>query len=383
MKVTRSLFGEQLREGLEDFGLAGLSKWPSTSLRDLARSSRISACSTLEHVEVVARLRDLVEHRLDKRLAAILDDRHRVGDDEDAERRAGDDDELIGLHQHFEMSAERRVAAENASDGDEKADGEIQDALRSEPSRRICGARLTPGFQQRGQPGTSPSDDRRPGSLEPPASRAAGNVCMQNGLYVAVSAQVALQRRLETIADNIANMNTVGFRATGVSFESELARAGDTTLNYVSPGSNFVSRRAGELVKTDNPLDFAVQGDGWFGIQTPSGTAYTRDGRARIDEFGTAAHAERRSDPRRWRRAHHRRRRGRPPDRLLRRHDQPEWPAGRRDRPLRDRSRRVAEAAENSGVDARQAGRRRSSISPATASCRARSRAPMSIRCAK
>ena len=58
---------------------------------------------------------------------------------------------------------------------------------------------------------------------------------MQNGLYVAVSAQVASQRRLETIADNIANMNTVGYRATGVSFEAEIARAGDSSLNYVSP----------------------------------------------------------------------------------------------------------------------------------------------------
>jgi flagellar basal-body rod protein FlgF len=47
---------------------------------------------------------------------------------------------------------------------------------------------------------------------------------MQNGLYVAVSAQVALQRRLETIADNVANMNTVGYRATGVSFEKEMGR---------------------------------------------------------------------------------------------------------------------------------------------------------------
>jgi flagellar basal-body rod protein FlgF len=110
---------------------------------------------------------------------------------------------------------------------------------------------------------------------------------MQNGLYVAVSAQVALERRLETIADNIANMNTVGFRATGVSFEAEIAKAGETTLNYVSPGFDYLSRRIGGLVKTDNPLDFAVQGDGWFGIQTPSGPAYTRDGRTRIDESGT------------------------------------------------------------------------------------------------
>jgi flagellar basal-body rod protein FlgF len=110
---------------------------------------------------------------------------------------------------------------------------------------------------------------------------------MQNGLYVAVSAQVALQRRLETIADNIANMNTVGYRATGVSFEAEIAKAGDTRLNYVSPGADYLSRRIGGLVKTDNPLDFAIQGDGWFGISTPSGPAYSRDGRARIDESGT------------------------------------------------------------------------------------------------
>jgi flagellar basal-body rod protein FlgF len=110
---------------------------------------------------------------------------------------------------------------------------------------------------------------------------------MQNGLYVATSAQIAVQRRLETIADNIANMNTVGYRATGVSFETELAKAGDSRINFASAGADFLSRRAGGLVKTDNPLDFAVQGDGWFGIRTSSGEAYTRDGRTRIDESGT------------------------------------------------------------------------------------------------
>jgi flagellar basal-body rod protein FlgF len=110
---------------------------------------------------------------------------------------------------------------------------------------------------------------------------------MQNGLYVAVSAQVALERRMETIADNIANMNTVGYRATGVSFASEMAKAGETSLNYVSSGADFLSRRIGGLTKTDNPLDFAIQGDGWFGVRAPTGTAYTRDGRARLDESGT------------------------------------------------------------------------------------------------
>src|ERR1700722_2096515 len=47
--------------------------------------------------------------------------------------------------------------------------------------------------------------------------KASRNGVMQNGLYVSLSAQVALEKRLETIADNVANMNTVGFRGTGVS----------------------------------------------------------------------------------------------------------------------------------------------------------------------
>ena len=110
---------------------------------------------------------------------------------------------------------------------------------------------------------------------------------MQNRLYVALSAQVALERRLETIADNVANMNTVGYRATSVSFESEMARAGDARVSYASSGSDFISRRLGGLIKTDNSLDFAVKGDGWFGIMTPQGPAYTRDGRVRIDESAT------------------------------------------------------------------------------------------------
>ncbi len=54
----------------------------------------------------------------------------------------------------------------------------------------------------------------------------------------------------------------------------------------MSSGADYVSRRLGGLIKTGNPLDFAVQGDGWFGIKTPEGTAYTRDGRAQIDESG-------------------------------------------------------------------------------------------------
>jgi flagellar basal-body rod protein FlgF len=109
---------------------------------------------------------------------------------------------------------------------------------------------------------------------------------MQSGLYVALSGQVALQRRLDTIASNVANMNTVGYRADGVTFNAEMARAGDNNVAFASTGTDFISRKSGAMTKTDNPLDVAVQGDGWFAIKTPNGTAYTRDGRMQISETG-------------------------------------------------------------------------------------------------
>jgi flagellar basal-body rod protein FlgF len=109
---------------------------------------------------------------------------------------------------------------------------------------------------------------------------------MQNGLYVALSAQVALERRLETIAANVANMNTPGYRADGVSFEAQIAKAGENRVSYVAAGSGFISRRAGALVSTGNPFDVAVQGDGWMAVNGPTGVIYTRDGRMRLSETG-------------------------------------------------------------------------------------------------
>lgn len=109
---------------------------------------------------------------------------------------------------------------------------------------------------------------------------------MQNGLYVALSAQVSLQRRLDTIAANVANMNTPGYRAEGVTFSEEVAKAGDNKLSYVSSGDSYVSRRAGGLVRTGNRLDVAVQGDGWFSVNDNGKTIYTRDGRMQLTQTG-------------------------------------------------------------------------------------------------
>ena len=109
---------------------------------------------------------------------------------------------------------------------------------------------------------------------------------MQNGLYVSLSAQLALSHRLETVAANVANMNTVGYRAESVTFETQIARAGAARLSYVTPAATTLNLQSGGLTKTDNPLDVAVQGDGWLAIQTGGKTAYTRDGRMQISATG-------------------------------------------------------------------------------------------------
>ncbi len=109
---------------------------------------------------------------------------------------------------------------------------------------------------------------------------------MQSPFYVSLSAQVSLDKKLATIANNVANAGTVGYRASGVNFESVMSKAAATPTAYASPGNDFISRTQGETVKTDNPFDISVSGDGWLAIRTPSGVAYTRDGRMKMTETG-------------------------------------------------------------------------------------------------
>jgi flagellar basal-body rod protein FlgF len=109
---------------------------------------------------------------------------------------------------------------------------------------------------------------------------------MQDGLYVALSSQIALEKRLNTIADNVANASTVGFRATGVKFEDVVSSLDDQALSFVSSGDTYISDTNGPLRETGNPFDFAIKGNAWFGIETPGGTVMTRDGRFTLTENG-------------------------------------------------------------------------------------------------
>lgn len=112
---------------------------------------------------------------------------------------------------------------------------------------------------------------------------------MQSGLYVSLSSQMALERRLTTIADNMANLNTVGFRSTEVKFDEVLSKTQNdinAKIAFVSQGNDYLSTKNGELAQTGNALDFAIKGDAWFALDTPTGQVLTRDGRFTMKETG-------------------------------------------------------------------------------------------------
>jgi flagellar basal-body rod protein FlgF len=104
--------------------------------------------------------------------------------------------------------------------------------------------------------------------------------------HVSLSAQLTLEKRLNTLAINVANMNTPGYRATGVSFHELVSHTGNDPVSFASSGRDYITRAQGPLIMTSNPLDIAIQGQGWFAIQTPRGIAYTRDGRMRMQAGG-------------------------------------------------------------------------------------------------
>ncbi|MGO9023413.1 MAG: flagellar basal-body rod protein FlgF [Beijerinckiaceae bacterium] len=109
---------------------------------------------------------------------------------------------------------------------------------------------------------------------------------MPGSSHVSLSAQITLERRLTTLAMNVANMNTVGYRASGVSFHEIVSRTGKDPVAFASTGKDYITRTPGPLIQTSNPLDIAIQGEGWLAIQTPRGTVYTRDGRMRLQPSG-------------------------------------------------------------------------------------------------
>ncbi len=114
---------------------------------------------------------------------------------------------------------------------------------------------------------------------------------MQNTLLIGLSRQVALGRELDVVANNIANVNTTGFKADGSIFEEFLnsnARADVTgkQVSFVRDRGTWHDLSAGAVEKTGNPLDVAIDGKGFLVVQTPRGERYTRNGSMQINAQG-------------------------------------------------------------------------------------------------
>ena len=118
---------------------------------------------------------------------------------------------------------------------------------------------------------------------------------MNSGLYGACAGLMARMTALDTIAANVANSSTAGFRGQQDSFGTVLAETGRhsrmSALNQVTnafsqlAGSN-TDETQGTITRTGNELDIAIEGDGYFKIKTASGIAYTRNGHFQLDANG-------------------------------------------------------------------------------------------------
>jgi flagellar basal-body rod protein FlgF len=112
---------------------------------------------------------------------------------------------------------------------------------------------------------------------------------MQSNIYVTLSAQMALQRRLDTLANNVANASTAGFRGEVITFEQLIGQQSADPVHFVSRGETHISTTAGELTKTDNALDVALRGNSYLAFQSAAGPVYTRDGRMQMLSTGELA----------------------------------------------------------------------------------------------
>ncbi|QDL98521.1 flagellar basal-body rod protein FlgF [Rhodopseudomonas palustris] len=117
---------------------------------------------------------------------------------------------------------------------------------------------------------------------------------MENALLVGLSRQVVLERQMDVVANNLANISTNGFKAERSMFQ-EFLNTGAHEDNFPRPDRrvSFVQDRAtyhdlstGSLQQTKNPLDIAIDGPGFLVVQTPQGERFTRDGSLKINAQG-------------------------------------------------------------------------------------------------
>lgn len=117
---------------------------------------------------------------------------------------------------------------------------------------------------------------------------------VENTLLIGLSRQIALQRKMEVVANNMANQRTSGFKAEEMLFEQYLMPVAQMTenvgtdkrLSYVHDRATYGDFREGAREQTGNELDIAISGDGWLAVQTPAGERYTRNGELKLSPTG-------------------------------------------------------------------------------------------------
>ena len=107
---------------------------------------------------------------------------------------------------------------------------------------------------------------------------------MSSGLYIATAGAIAQSNALDATANNVANASTVGFHGDRVAFREALGKARSVDTALVDGGTASVDQQQGAMTQTENPLDLALEGDGYFGVNTAQGPRYTRAGNLQIDD---------------------------------------------------------------------------------------------------
>lgn len=110
---------------------------------------------------------------------------------------------------------------------------------------------------------------------------------MDNGIYIALSRQNALFRDLEVSANNLANATTTGYNSEKLLFSNYLAKDNKRRDAYANDVTSYRDTSNGTVRTTDNPFDLAITGPGYFLVETPFGTRYTKSGNFQIDGDGT------------------------------------------------------------------------------------------------
>ena len=121
---------------------------------------------------------------------------------------------------------------------------------------------------------------------------------MDNTSYVALSRQDALQKQIDVIANNMANLNTTGFKSEEMMVaQADVKTKSDTTpfgrqVSFVRDLGTVRDPKEGPMNKTGAPLDVAIHGSGYFTLDSPGGARYTRAGHFRLDENGMIVSGE-------------------------------------------------------------------------------------------